>query len=247
MASFSQDTEQSVEGVVRTDAAARYSRVAMVLHWTIALLIIFNFAFGYFMSDLPEPWRGVIVSGHFSAGITVLLLTAVRIVWRALHAPPPYPEWMKSWERKLAHLVHVGLYGAMILVPLTGWILISATPPTGSAGRAYAMQLAEAQAAPASAAPGKQGAKSQQPKGGRSRFWWVAPMPRIELVHQIGETPGGVAPQKVIQKKFMAYHETAGLLMLGLLFLHIAGALKHQWIDRHPELARMGIGGWKKR
>jgi cytochrome b561 len=30
--------------------------------------------------------------------------------------------------------------------------------------------------------------------------------------------------------------------MLALLLLHVAGALKHQWVDRQRALARMGIG-----
>jgi cytochrome b561 len=48
--------------------------------------------------------------------------------------------------------------------------------------------------------------------------------------------------QKAMHERFVGVHEAGGWLMLALLLMHVAGALKHQWIDKHAELARMGIG-----
>jgi cytochrome b561 len=45
-----------------------------------------------------------------------------------------------------------------------------------------------------------------------------------------------------MHERFVGLHEAGGWILSGLLLLHVAGALKHQWIDRHAELARMGIG-----
>jgi cytochrome b561 len=48
--------------------------------------------------------------------------------------------------------------------------------------------------------------------------------------------------QKAAHGIFVDAHVTGGWILVGVLALHIAGALKHQWIDREPQLARMGIG-----
>jgi cytochrome b561 len=45
-----------------------------------------------------------------------------------------------------------------------------------------------------------------------------------------------------MHERFVGVHAAGAWMILGLLLLHVAGALKHQWIDRHPELARMGLG-----
>jgi cytochrome b561 len=64
----------------------------------------------------------------------------------------------------------------------------------------------------------------------------------IAPIAAIGKETGGVAPQHALHEEFVAWHSVGGYLLLGLLILHIAGALKHQFIDGHSELARMGIG-----
>jgi cytochrome b561 len=48
--------------------------------------------------------------------------------------------------------------------------------------------------------------------------------------------------QKAMHERFVGVHEAGAWILLALLLLHVAGALKHQWIDKHAELARMGIG-----
>ena len=67
-------------------------------------------------------------------------------------------------------------------------------------------------------------------------------MPMSAPIEAIGAEPGGVAPQRVLHDEFMEWHSVGGYLLLGLLILHIAGALKHQFIDRQSEFARMGMG-----
>jgi cytochrome b561 len=64
----------------------------------------------------------------------------------------------------------------------------------------------------------------------------------IAAIEAIGAEPGGVAPQHALHDDFVAWHSVGGFLLLALLLLHVAGALKHQLIDRQFELARMGIG-----
>jgi cytochrome b561 len=74
------------------------------------------------------------------------------------------------------------------------------------------------------------------------KLWNLVPMPMIARIEAIGAEPGGVAPQHVLHEEFVQWHSVGGYLLLGLLILHVAGALKHQFIDRQSEFARMGIG-----
>lgn len=99
----------------------RYTGVAIVLHWTIAALIITNLAIGLLLDSLK------IFTVHKSIGMLVLLLSVARLVWRLTHRPPPLPATVKRWETGLAHAVHWLLYALMILIPLSGWIFTSAS------------------------------------------------------------------------------------------------------------------------
>lgn len=225
-------------------AQNRYSRVAIFLHWAIAGFIILNLGLGFFMDDLPPALRWAALLLHVSSGMTVLALTVVRVVWRLLNAPPPFPAGMKPWERNTAHLTHFALYAAMVLMPLTGWGILSAHPPPGSAGDAA--QFAILSAAPPDVEPGEAppgGPPAGPPPAPRAiKIWNVIPMPVIKPIEALGKEPGGVAPQHVLHEQFAEWHEIGAFLLLGLLLLHVLGALKHQFIDKEAEFARMGIG-----
>ena len=104
-----------------TASAARYSAIAIVLHWLIALALAGNLALGFVM---PRDASGfALFQLHKSIGITILLLSLVRLGWRLTHRPPPALEG--GWEGTLAKAVHIGFYAFMILAPLTGWALVS--------------------------------------------------------------------------------------------------------------------------
>jgi cytochrome b561 len=222
----------------------RYTRVAMVLHWAIAAFIVFNLSIGFFMESWPLPIRFMALMLHVSSGLTVLALTVARVVWRLFNDPPPYPAGMKPWERHTAHFAHFLLYAAMVLMPLTGWAILSAHAPPGSRGAAA--EFAIPPVSPAGLKPGAAPprAMSARPSGPPPtlKVWNLVPMPMIAPIAAIGKEPGGIAPQHVLHEEFVAWHSVGGYLLLGLLVLHIAGALKHQFIDRQSEFARMGIG-----
>lgn len=104
-----------------------YTRTAVVLHWTIALLIFIAFPLGLYMHELPlSPTRLQLYSYHKWLGITVLLLSLARLAWRATHAAPPYPAGMAPWQRRAASAVHGLLYLLILAVPLSGWLMSSA-------------------------------------------------------------------------------------------------------------------------
>jgi cytochrome b561 len=112
----------------------RYTRVAIALHWAIAVCILFNLSLGFFMEGFKQPLRGTVVGLHVSSGITALTLTVVRLIWRLGHEPPPFPAEMALWERAAAHAGHWFIYFMMFAMPLTGWSIISAHPPRPGAG-----------------------------------------------------------------------------------------------------------------
>ncbi|EIZ79919.1 putative cytochrome b-561 protein [Novosphingobium sp. Rr 2-17] len=240
---------------------ARYTRVAIWLHWAIAFFILYNLVLGFFNWDFGAEFThkpqnrwiyGLILVSHMSAGITVLALTVLRIVWRLLHEPPAYPAHMKSWERHTAHFAHFLLYAAMLLMPLTGWAILSAHPPEGSAGaKARAEAMAKAGPPPGAApggAPAAAGAGGPPPMGPGAKgppapkIWWIIPMPQIMPLANIGKEPGGVEPLETLHDEIAEWHGVGAWLTVLVLVLHIAGALKHQIIDREPQFARMGIG-----
>jgi cytochrome b561 len=115
-------------------SSQRYTTVAITLHWSIAILILFNLGVGFFMEGFKPPLRDIIVPLHISSGMTVLALTALRLGWRLTHPPPPLPAEMAAWERRAAHAAHGIIYFLMLAMPLTGWAIISAHPPRPGAG-----------------------------------------------------------------------------------------------------------------
>lgn len=113
----------------------RYTRVAILLHWLIALFIVTLLALGLTMEDLPIDIRRQAYQFHKSLGLTVLVLTFVRIFWRLTHKAPALPDGMKPWEKFAAHAVHFGLYFIMLALPLSGWAMVS------SSSRGYATEF----------------------------------------------------------------------------------------------------------
>lgn len=207
----------------------RYTRVAITLHWLIAAAILYNLASGLLRGVLPSGFFAF----HISSGLTILALSVARVGWRLTHKPPPLLP-MQRWERWLAHGVHFLLYAAMLFVPWTGWVMISANPPAGSAGAAYA----QAQRAQEAAAQGKPAPVARKP----AQFWGIVPVPMIGPVADLGREPSGVVGQRAFHEQMEGVHGTLAWLLLFLLVLHVGGALKHQFADRTPELARMGLG-----
>jgi cytochrome b561 len=104
----------------------RYSAIAMLLHWVLGLAIIGSFCMGLYMADLPfSPQRLKLYNWHKWAGVTILALSALRLLWRLTHRPPADPP-MPAWQRLGAHATHYGLYVLFFAVPLVGWAYSSA-------------------------------------------------------------------------------------------------------------------------
>src|SRR3982751_2428235 len=71
---------------------SRYSSTAIALHWLMALLILANFCLGLYMADLDfSMTRLKLFNYHKWAGVTILSLAALRLLWRLMNRPPEMP------------------------------------------------------------------------------------------------------------------------------------------------------------
>jgi cytochrome b561 len=174
-------------------AQPRYTTVAVVLHWVLGLAIVASFALGVYMHDLPfSPRRLQLYSWHKWAGISILALSALRLLWRLTHRPPADAP-MPRWQARAAHATHGLLYTLFFAVPLSGWAFSSAA--------------------------------------GFPVVWFgVLPLPDF------------VPVSKDLAEQLKDLHKLLTLGLAGLVVLHVAGALKHQFINRDSLMRRMRLG-----
>jgi len=110
----------------------RYTALAQWLHWVSAALMLAVLVLAWVMESLPngDASRPTMVMLHKSVGMTILALTAARLVWRAIHPPPAAAHWA-TWESMAAKVSHWLLYLVMLAMPLSGYLM--------SAGRGRAI------------------------------------------------------------------------------------------------------------
>ena len=169
----------------------RYSAVSLTLHWLIAVLILAQVLLITAHEALEGPLSREMVNIHKSVGLSILVLTLVRIGWRFANPAPPLAATTPTWQRIFARATQVLFYVALLALPMTGWLASSAT--------------------------------------GRVIEWFGLfdwPLLPVE---------GG----REAARGFMGVHRLLVKALYVLLALHVAGALKHQFIDRDNVLHRM--------
>jgi len=177
----------------------RYTIVAITLHWLIALGVLALIAIGLAMVKfgLPPLRQFQLYQLHKSIGITVLLLVVARIAWRLGHRPPPLPPALPIMERRAASAAHLALYALIVLMPMTGWALVSS-----------------------------------------SRFniptvlYGVVKWPHLPYLPTLHDKARVEAAMKLV-------HGYGGWVLLGLVALHAAAALRHHFLLRDDSLWRM--------
>lgn len=104
----------------------RYNGLAIAFHWLLALAIVGAFGVGLYMVDQPFSMsRLKLYNWHKWAGVTILSLSALRLLWRLMH-PAPADLPAPAWQRRASHWVHGLLYALFFAVPLAGWAYSSA-------------------------------------------------------------------------------------------------------------------------
>ena len=107
--------------------AERYAPPAKLLHWLSALLVLALIGLGLWMVALPLGLTKLYAyAWHKWIGLTVLVLTVLRLAWRARRRPPPLPDTVTAWERALAPWSHGLLLAVLVALPISGWLMSSA-------------------------------------------------------------------------------------------------------------------------
>jgi cytochrome b561 len=168
----------------------RYGAPAIVLHWVLALLIVFMAGLGWYMMSVErEPGGPWYMDLHKSIGLILFVLVLLRVLWRMFHKPEPLPEGVPAWQAQLSSFTQWLLYACMVALPITGIF-----------GAEYS-------------------------RAGLA-FFGIA-------------LPAGIAPDRVTSKLFFQIHEFLVWVLVGLVALHVLGALKHLLIDRDLVFNRM--------
>lgn len=108
-------------------ATMHYTRVASLLHWVIAALIITQITLGLLMDHggVDETLSFTFFQTHRLLGILTFILVLVRVTMRLFYKPPSLASNVPVGARYLASLVHGVLYGLQLFAPLSGWVLAS--------------------------------------------------------------------------------------------------------------------------
>lgn len=197
-------------------AAQRYTVVAIILHWAIAVAILGMIPLGWWMGEAleqPATQAQAIAAFqlHKSIGLTVLALSVIRLAWRLMNPAPPLPEGMKPWERLLAKAVHWAFYGIIVFMPLTGWLYVST---------AWSVHDHRALDVP-------------------TLYFGLFRVPHILGLAGMSEDV-----RAALAAIFEFSHSKLAWGAIGLAVLHVAAALKHQFVDKDGLLGRMipGLG-----
>lgn len=108
----------------------RYSPVGVAFHWTVASLILFQLWWGWRTGRLPVGPEKLDAYGvHAQVGLLIFVLTLARMVWRLMVPGPVNDADKPGWQSLAAHATHFTFYGALLILPLSGWAMLSATAP----------------------------------------------------------------------------------------------------------------------
>src|SRR5450631_1173713 len=103
------------------DGLRTYNGFAKLLHWSIAVLVILQLGIGWTMPEVHKDTKPVgLIGAHVIVGTLIVLLVAMRIVWRAVR-PPTGTDVGPVALQRAATGTHIALYLLLIVVPVLGW------------------------------------------------------------------------------------------------------------------------------
>lgn len=167
-----------------------YPALSKIIHWLTALIFLGLLCVGFYMVSMPfGDDKFYLYAMHKSFGLFVLALSSVRLFTLFFVSKPGPLSSHAIWEKFLSKAAHVFLYAALIVLPLSGWVMSSAGdfPVT---------------------------------------FFGLAVPDITDKNADLFEASRDV-------------HKIYAFCALGVIFLHLMGALKHHFIDRDETLKRM--------
>ncbi|KAA0456334.1 MAG: cytochrome b [Candidatus Thioglobus sp.] len=177
------------------DTKEKLSNLTIALHWIVGITVITMAIIGVYMSE-NEAFE--LYPIHKSIGVLIFAVIVVRVYWRFLNGWLQPVSAYKAIEHNLAQIIHWALIIAIVVMPISGFIMSGAG---GHGVSVFGLEIIAAQFDP-------------------------------------------VAKEAIPHNKALAYfmhevHEIAGWTMIVAIILHLAGALKHQFIDKDNTLKRM--------
>ena len=108
---------------------AAWPRALRLIHWVSAALVLGMLGLGVYMVQLVhDPGRRFeLTQTHKSIGVAVLALTVARLCLRII-TTAPRPEPAAPSLLIAAKAAHVALYGLLVAMPLSGWLMVTTTP-----------------------------------------------------------------------------------------------------------------------
>lgn len=108
---------------IPTVKSPTHAPLAVLLHWTLAVLIIGMIGLGWYMMEIEDdPGSAWFFNLHKSIGLVIAGLVLLRLVWRLGHPPAPLPDSVPAWQASASKAGHRLLYAAMIAMPVFGII-----------------------------------------------------------------------------------------------------------------------------
>ena len=108
----------------------RYHGLSILLHWTVLAGIVFMLASGLYMvnADISKAEQYKLYQIHKAAGVVMLWALFIRVSVRLFTNAPDAPSSFSKSDIKKATFGHLSLYIALVLMPLSGWLMVSASP-----------------------------------------------------------------------------------------------------------------------
>lgn len=106
----------------------RYGALSIGMHWLMLLLLIAVYALINVREFYPKgsDLREALKMWHFMLGLSIFALVFVRLAVRVAGSTPRIRPEVRAWQGRLAALVHAALYVFMVVMPLLGWLTLSA-------------------------------------------------------------------------------------------------------------------------
>jgi cytochrome b561 len=113
-----------------TDKQNRYHSLSILLHWTVVIGLLFMFASGLYMvnGDISKAEQYKLFQIHKAAGVVMLWALFIRVSVRVLTPALEPPQGFSKNDKIKAKTGHLVLYIAVVIMPLSGWLMVSASP-----------------------------------------------------------------------------------------------------------------------
>jgi cytochrome b561 len=114
--------------MIEQAARGRYATLSIAAHWFTLLLLVAIYALIELRGIFPKGTAAhdAMKTWHFMLGLTVFGVVGVRLVLRLIFRAPPVTPPPPAWQLWLAKAMHLALYAFLILMPLLGWLTLSA-------------------------------------------------------------------------------------------------------------------------